>query len=221
VTVLVGFSFAELTVVGADSRGIAADDPGDISDDVQKIFKTGFGLMAGAGRSDVIEVVTKRFANHSPASNEEASDLIRHEVAGLGLPDDDQALKKTCWLATYATDTDQGPEAQLALVSRDINYDFGRWPHNGFLIIKPSDFSEEIGRILDAEAQGRFDRHIRNAAPEQRLGLCVLMISGLVKTVAQYSNAVAAHWSVGYHDAKNNIVRVSSIGNNPEALVWR
>ena len=46
-TVLIGFSFPDLTVLGADGRGVAIDDPQDVRDDMQKIFKTGFGLVAG------------------------------------------------------------------------------------------------------------------------------------------------------------------------------
>lgn len=53
---------------------------------MQKIFKTGFGLMAGAGRSDVIEAVTHRFANHAPASNQEATEIIRAEIDNWGWP---------------------------------------------------------------------------------------------------------------------------------------
>jgi hypothetical protein len=192
----------------------------DVADDMQKIYKTAFGLMAGAGRSDVIEAVTYRFANHAPASNQEATGIIRTEVDKLGLAPDDPALLKTCWLASHATNTEQGPQAQLALVSRDIDYEFGLWAHNDFLIIKPNGMNEEIGRNLDAEARRRFDERIRNAPPEKRLGLCVLMICGLVKTVSQCNDTVGEQWSVGYHDATQNIVRVSSIAQDPNALEW-
>src|SRR5262249_42670964 len=161
---------------------------------------------------------TQRFANHAPASNQEATEIIREVIDKLGLAEDDPALLKTCWLASYATNTDQGPQAQLALVSRDIDYEFGLWAHHDFLIIKPSGMHEQTRRNLDGEARRRFDQRIRNGPPEQRLGLCVLMISGLVKTVSRYNDTVSEQWSVGYHDAIQNVVRVSSVGHDPDAL---
>jgi hypothetical protein len=78
-----------------------------------------------------------------------------------------------------------------------IDYEFGLWAHNDFLIIKPNGMNEEIGRNLDAEARRRFDQRIRNAPPEQRLGLCVLMICGLVKTVSQYNDTVGEQCLLG------------------------
>jgi hypothetical protein len=219
-TVLIGFSFRDLTVLGADSRGVSHENPDDVADDMQKIYKTGFGLMAGAGRSDVIEAVTSKFANHAPTSNREATEVIRAEIDKLGLAPDDPAILKTCWLASYATNTAQGPQAQLALVSRDIGYDFGLWKHDDFLIIKPNGMDDEIGRNLEAEARRRFDQRLRSAPPEQRLGLCVLMISGLVKTVSRYNDTVSAHFSVGYHDATQSLVRVSNVCQEPDGIEW-
>jgi hypothetical protein len=167
VTVLIGFSFHDLTVLGADGRGIAENNREDVADDVQKIYKTGFGLMAGAGRSDVIEAVTNRFANHAPASNQETSEIIRAEVARLGLADDHPALERTCWLAAYVANAANGPQAQLALASRDNNYAFGFFPHDKVIIIRPAGMPEDVGRQFSDEAQSKFDRLIRNAPLEQ------------------------------------------------------
>jgi hypothetical protein len=95
VTVLIGFSCPEFTILGADGRSIAANDRNDVDDDTQKIFKTGIGVIAGAGRTDVIHAVTHRLENHAPASNQEASEIIRAEVEKLGLSQDDPGLERT------------------------------------------------------------------------------------------------------------------------------
>ena len=220
-TVLIGFSFADLTVLGADTRGTADQNRADVADHMQKIYRTGFGLMAGAGRSDIIEAVTGRFADYAPASSAETGELIREEVATFGLAEDDPALVRTCWLAAFATNTDSGPQARLAVINRGTNYEYGLYPHDDFLIIKPFGLADGLSRDLDREARRRFEQYIRNTPPERRLEPCVRMVAGLVKTLSNHSNAVSASWSVAYLDAPAKVVRVSSIAQNPDALEWR
>src|SRR5688500_4063094 len=60
-SVLIGFSCPDFTILGADGRGISVDDSNDVDDNCQKLFKTGFGVISGAGRTDVIYAVTHRF----------------------------------------------------------------------------------------------------------------------------------------------------------------
>ena len=218
-TVLIGFSFPDLTVVAADSRGVAIDDPNDIDDSVQKICKVGFGLMAGAGRSDVIEAVTLRFKNHVPESNQEASEIIRDEVAKLGLAKNSPALELTTWLTSFVTNTNDGLRARLALANRADDYSFGHFPDNRVVIIRPAGMTEEVGRQFTEEAQVRFDRRIRNAAPNERLGLCVLLIRSLVNAISQQNDTVGPRWSVAYQDTHNSL-RLSNVGDEPEELEW-
>jgi hypothetical protein len=218
-TVLIGFSFPDLIVLGADGRGTAVGDRDDVLDDFQKIYKTGFGFMAGAGRSDVIEAVTARFKNHAPASNQEASEIIRAEVAKLGLPDDHPALERTCWLATYTTNTANGPEARLALATRDDNYAFDCLQHNKVIILRPLGMSEAVGREFSKKAQSKFDERIRDAPPDRRVGLCALMISGIVKKMAELNDSVGPRWSVAYQDTSQRL-RLSNVGDDVEAMEW-
>jgi hypothetical protein len=128
-TVLIGFSFPDLTVIGADGRGVAHHDRNDVVDDVLKIYRTGFGLMAGAGRTDVIEAVTNLFAGFTPGPTDDAAQIIRRRIASLGLADNDPAIARTCWLASYLIGTPTGPQCQLALVNQETNYEPGIFPH--------------------------------------------------------------------------------------------
>jgi hypothetical protein len=221
VTVLIGFAFPDLAVLGADSRGTAADDPSDVADDVEKINKTSLGLIAEAGRSDVTEVVRRWFANHTPTSSDEATEAIRAAVAALPLADDDPGLVTACWLATFATAPNGCPQSHLALINRDGDYEFRVVRHGDFFLVKPTGLSDEISRNLDAAARRRFEQYVRDAPAEKRVQMCASMIGGLVKTVAQHTNSVSQQWSVGYHDATNNLVRVSAVGSDPDALTWR
>lgn len=218
-TVLIGFSFPDLAVLGADGRGAAVDDPNDIDDSVQKICKTGFGLMAGAGRSDVIEAVTNRFKDHVPDSNQGASEIIRDEVAKLRLAEDDPALELTTWLSSFVTNTSDGLRARLTLANRADNYSFGHFPDNRVVIIRPAGMTEEVGRQFTEEAQARFDRRIRNAADNDRLGLCVLLIRSLVDAISKQNDTVGPRWSVAYQDTHNTL-RLSNVCDNPDALEW-
>ena len=218
-TVLIGFSFPDLTVLGADGRGVAVHDPDDVDDSVQKICKAGFGLMAGAGRSDIIEAVTQRLKDNVPTSNQGASVIIRDEVGKLGLPENEPALERTTWLSSFITDADGGLRARLALANRADNYSFGHFPDNKVVIIRPAGMTEEVGRQFTDEAQARFDRRIRNAAANDRLGLCVLLIRSLVNAISQQNDTVGPRWSVGYQDIHKTL-RLSNVGDNPDALVW-
>jgi hypothetical protein len=218
-TVLIGFSFPDLTVLVADSRGVADNDPADVDDNIQKLHRTTFGLIGGAGRSDVVESVIARLANGAPASHAEAEALIRDEVAKTGLPSDHPALERTSWLASFNGLTERGPESRLALVTPGGNYEFRHFPHNHVALLAPAGMSNEMGRHFRTEAQARFDRRIRDAPSEHRVQLCAWLADGLVKTIAAQNASVSPRWSIGYHDA-NNLVGVSAVGDDPEAILW-
>lgn len=219
-TVLIGFSCPEFTVVGADGRSIADDDRNDVDDDTQKILKTGFGVIAGAGRTDVIHAVTGRLENHAPASNREASEIIRAEIEKLGLGQDDPGLERTCWLASYATSIAGQPQTMLALANRGDNYAFDHFLHNRVIIIRPTGMSEDVGRQFMIDAQAQLDQRIGKAAAQQHVPLCIRMIAGLVSAISRLNDTVGPHWSIGVHLAKNNATAISNVGDDPDAMEW-
>ena len=219
-TVLIGFSCPEFTILGADGRSIADDDRNDVDDDTQKIFKTGIGVIAGAGRTDVIHAVTNRLENQAPASNQEASEIIRAEVEKLGLSQDDPGLERTCWLASYSTSTEGQLQTMLALANRNDNYAFDHFQHNRLIVIRPAGMSEDVGRQFMIDAQVQLDQRTGKAAAEQHVPLCIRMIADLVTAISRLNDTVGPRWSVGVHLAKNNATGISNVGDDPEAMQW-
>jgi beta-lactamase family protein len=124
-------------------------------------------------------------------------------------------------IVTFATVPNGCPQSHLGLINRGGNYEFRLVRHRDFFLVKPTGLSDEISRNLDGAARRRFEQYVRDAPAEKRVQMCASMIGGLVKTVAQHTNSVSQQWSVGYHDATNNLVRLSTVGSDPDALTWR
>ena len=219
-TVLIGFSCPAFTILGADGRSIAHDDTSDVDDETQKIYKTGVGVIAGAGRTDIIHAVTTRLEHDAPASNQEASEIIRAEVEKLGLDPNDPGLERTCWLASYATNTGEGPQTMLALANRDANYAFDPFQHNTVVVIRPAGMPEDVGRRFMIDAQAELDQRTGKAATEAHVPLCIQLIAALVRAISRLNDTVGPRWSVGVHLARNNATAVSDVGDDPHAMAW-
>ena len=175
--------------------------------------------MAGAGRTDLIDAVIDRFANYAPSSNFETREIIRAEIITLGLAEEDSALARTCWLAAYLTHGAAGPQAQLALASRDDNYEFGHFPHNRVAILAPAGMALDVSRQFNTDAQTKFDVEVRDAPSEQRLQRCASIVGEVVKAMAKLNDSVGPRFSIGYLDTSNT-PRVSNVVENVDALKW-
>jgi hypothetical protein len=218
VTVLIGFSCPQFTIIGADGRGIAVTDPTDIDDNCQKIFKTGFGVIAGAGRTDITYAVAARLETEAARSNHEVSGIIQAEVAALGLAADDPGLERTSWLGSYfAAD---GTGTRLALAARDLNYSFDPFRQNHVVLIRPADMSAEMDRALRESAQQQLNRQLGPAPADAHLPICINMIASLVRTISRHCHSVGPRCSVGVHLAETNATAVSAVGDDTDALVW-
>jgi hypothetical protein len=220
VTVLIGFSCQRFTIIGADGRSIADEDRSDVDDDTQKVFKTGFGMLAGAGRSDIVEAVTRRLQKQPVVSNAEASQIIRAEVAGLDLPDSDLGLQRTCWLASYATLGAEGVETRLALATRDDGYSFGNFPHHLLVMIRPIGMSEEAGRQIRSDAQLQLETRLRQTPSEEHVRISIEMIAALVRAIARVNSTVGPRWSVGVHLSGSNATAVCDVAEDVRSLRW-
>lgn len=217
-TVLIGYSCSAFTIIGADSRGISIDDSSDIDDDCRKIFKTGFGVIAGAGRTDIINAIAARLETEAPPSNHAASSIIRAEIEALGLPANDPGLERTCWLGSYmAAD---GTGTQLAFALRELNYSFDRFPHDYVYLVSPAGMSQEVARKVRESAQTQLQSQMRRLPPEAHLHTCIRMVAGLVSAISESFHSVGPRWSVGVHHSATNTTAISRIGDDPDNLAW-
>jgi hypothetical protein len=219
-TVLIGFSCPEFAILGADGRGVSVHDSSDVDDSLQKLIKTDFGIIAGAGRTDIIYALAARLKNCVSVGNRELSEIVRAEIEKLGLPPDDPGLQRSLLLATSATNTPQGVQTILALAEPSTNYSFDRFHHNRVVILSPAGMSDDVRRQLEAEAQAQLDQRTGKSASEKHIPTCIQMIADLVKVISKLNNTVGPRWSVGIHLARDNGTGISNVGDNVNDLQW-
>ena len=56
-TIVIGLSFPEQSILGADTRAMTSLEPPEFEDDFEKISRTGYGLISGAGYAQLVQMV--------------------------------------------------------------------------------------------------------------------------------------------------------------------
>lgn len=213
VTILLGFVVDDFVMLSADTRASQLGPEGLIlfDDDTQKIFRTGFGLIAGAGWYNLVHNVIDRLQD-PPASNVETAEMLRQERDKTGIPSTDPRIDNTSWLITYGTGAPEIERIGLAYCHPQADYSPQAIQSPGYFLLKPwgmSDEAESSLRLL-------LDRTVKESAKicdlNERRRLFATVIESTVRKAAKMCNSVGSRFQIGLHVRRE--ARISPIVND-------
>ncbi len=212
-TILLAFVVDDFVILGTDTRASQLGPEGLIlvDDDTPKIFKTGIGLIAGAGWYNLVHNVIARL-HHPPASNVEAAEMLRQERDKTGIPSRDPRIDNTSWLITYGTGAPETEQIGLAYCHPQAEYFPQPIQSPGYFLLKPLGMSDE------AESSLRLvlDRTVKESAKicglDERRRLFATVIESTVREAAKMCNSVSSRFQIGLHARRE--ARITPIVNN-------
>jgi len=212
-TILLGFAVDDFVMLGADTRATQSGPGGliPIDDNTQKIFRTGVGLMAGAGWFDLVRSVVARMET-PPESNYQAAAILREERDKTGLPLTDPRIQKTSWLLSYSTGDPSEVQTGLAYCYSQNDYYPQSITAPDYFLVVPFGMSEEP----EAQLRSILARAVKTKVdiPESKdlRGRYCGIIQDTVRCAATLCDSVSSTFQIGFH--KGSLVRISPFLND-------
>lgn len=199
-TILLGFVVDDFVMLGADTRACQFGPEGLIlvDDDTPKIFKTGVGLIAGAGWYNLVHDVIARLKD-PPASNVETAEILRQERDKTGIPPTEPQITHTSWLITYGTGAPETEQIGLAYCHAQADYFPQPIQSPGYFLVPPLGLPDKA----EVHLRGLLDETVNESAKicdlNERCWSCACVIQSTVRVAAGMCDSVSLSFQIGLH----------------------
>ena len=206
-TILLGFATTEFAMLGTDTRASQRGSAGTrfVDDDTPKVFKTGVGLIAGAGWLDLVRNGILALQD-PPASNAEAAQRLRAVRDETGLPSSSPLVAKTSWVLTYQTGDPPNESIGMAYCCPQADYFPQTVNIPGYFLIAPSGMSDEDEERLRAFLEDAVARTVAISSTKGRQRSFASAIQSCVHNAAETCDSVSSKCQLGLHSREGAIV---------------
>jgi hypothetical protein len=147
-TIALGINFGAYILLAADTRTIFYSLGKLVigyTDKSMKIQETSFGLITGAGRKELLDLVKDRLAEEQITNTDQIFAIIKKErLNSLTLPSiTENDIKLTGWIYSYITILNGSPKLRLDVVHSSLGEGLARWEENKPAIICPYEAKKE------------------------------------------------------------------------------
>lgn len=220
-TIALGINFGDYVLLAADTRTTYGwpNHTVGYTDEYEKIQKTSFGLITGAGRTNLLDSVKDRLAKQEITNTDQVFEIIKEErlnLLGRYLITEDE-IAMTGWIYSYKTILNDAPKLRLDVVHPSLGDGLVRWEENKAAIIFPYEASKaEADKII-----GIFNQVIKPstefATVEESCRYHGQIIGELIGQIQPKYPSVSRCYQIGIHklDGSMGISPIIKIDESP------
>jgi len=220
-TIALGINFGDYVLLAADTRTTFGWPNLTVSytDESEKIQKTSFGLITGAGRTNLLDSVKNRLAKQELTNTDQIFEIIKEErlnlLRRLLITENDIAL--TGWVYSYITILNDAPKLRLDMVHPSLGEGLARWEENKPAIICPYEASKEEADKICADFNKVIKPSTEFATVEESYKYHRQNIGELVRQIQPKYPSISRCYQIGIHklDGSMTISPIIKIDESP------
>jgi hypothetical protein len=203
-TIALGINFGNYVLLAADTRTVFFNQTKSIigyTDNSVKIQKTSYGLITGAGRTDLLDAVKTRLEKETITNTDQIYEIIKEErLKSAKIPsitEDDIGL--TGWIYSYITILNETLRLRLDMVHPSLGDGLARWEENKAAIICPYEAKEEEANEIIANFNKAIRPSTEFAKVEDRCFYHARIIAELIRQIQPKYPSVSRCFQTGVH----------------------
>ena len=220
-TIALGINFGDYVLLAADTRTTFGwvNHIVSYTDESEKIQKTSFGLITGAGRTNLLDSVKNRLAKQEITNTDQIFEIIKEErlnlLGRLLITENDIAL--TGWVYSYLTILNDAPKLRLDVVHPSLGEGLVRWEENKAAIICPCEANKEEADEIIAILNKAIKPSTEFATVEESYRYHGQIIGALVRQIQPKYPSVSRCYQIGIHklDGSMGISPIIKIDESP------
>ena len=220
-TIALGINFGDYVLLAADTRTTFGwvNHIVSYTDESEKIQKMSFGLITGAGRTNLLDSVKNRLAKQEITNTDQIFEIIKEErlnlLGRLLITENDIAL--TGWIYSYITTLNDAPKLRLDVVHPSLGEGLARWEENKAAIICPYEASKEEADEIIAILNKAIKPSTEFATVEESYRYHGQIIGALIRQIQPKHPSVSRCHQIGIHklDGSMGISPIIKINESP------
>jgi len=220
-TIALGINFGNYVFLAADTRTTFGwvNQIIRYTDESEKIQKTSFGLITGAGRTNLLDSVKNRLAKREIINTDQIFKIIKEERLNLLrrhlITESDIAL--TGWVYSYITILNDAPKLRLDMVHPSLGEGLARWEENKAAIICPYEASKEEADKIIATLNKVIKPSVHFATIEESYRYHGQIIGELIRQIQPRYPSISRCYQIGIHklDGSMGISPITKIDESP------
>jgi len=220
-TIALGINFGDYVFLAADTRTTFGwvNHIVSYTDESEKIQKTSFGLITGAGRTNLLDSVKNRLAKQEITNTDQIFEIIKEErlnlLGRLLITENNIAL--TGWVYSYITILNDAPKLRLDVVHPSLGEGLARWEENKAAIICPHEASKEEADEIIAILNEVIKPSTEFATVEESYRYHGQIIGALIRQIQPKYPSVSRCYQIGIHklDGSMGISPIIKIDESP------
>jgi hypothetical protein len=218
-TLVIGFRFPEMVLLGADTRSVGQND-GVQDDDTEKVIPVQpFGHLTAAGQLQLIRMIALAIEGDGDEGlvAERIGPAFEHPLMQLTVPENDPGRVLTKWLASGVQGADRNTAPTLHHVSAGDNFIAHEVPENSFHVLWPGGITDAQKVQLSDLLNARWPAVVAADAATRRDECAVLMLDA-VALVNGFNATVSNRVQVGVQTADG--MQISNLAGTAADLAF-
>jgi len=221
-TIALGINFGDFVLLAADTRTTfgRVDHIVSYTDESEKIQKTSFGLITGAGRTDLLDAVKNRLAKQEITNTNQIFEAIKEERRSLLVRFliTESDIELTGWVYSYSTVLNDAPKLRLDVVHPSLGEGLVRWEENKAAIICPNETSKKEANKIVAILNKVIKPSTEFTTVEESYRYHGQIIGKLIGRIQPKYPSVSRRYQIGIHklDGSMSISPIIKIDGSPE-----
>jgi len=210
-TIIIGFNLGSCILLAADTRTTCYGKNGTETyyDESEKIQKTKFGIITGAGAITLLDPVKKRMAEDPITNTDDMLKIIREErkiimkTYSNHQKPSKQILSGTGWLFSYPTIIEETPCLRLCVYHPSLGDDLGIYEEGRVAVIAPAEATVNEAEGISDILQETIKMDFNNGNIENIFLYYHPIISTAIKTLNPKYKSISEHVQYGIHTIDN------------------